>query len=203
MAGADWIELEESGDMVSRFAAELRRSRTAIQEANREGGALTETLEKGLRQSFRAMTLEGKSLSDAVRGAAQSLSRSTHSAALRGGIVDPLAQKAAGALSQGAEGLITSLLRGGARGFARGGVVSGAVPFAMQGGLGVMGEAGPEAILPLSRGADGRLGVRSAGGAPAQVVINISTPDVEGFRRSQSQIAAEMSRALTRGGRNR
>jgi hypothetical protein len=36
-----------------------------------------------------------------------------------------------------------------------------------------------------------------------QVVINVSTPDVEGFRRSQSQIAAEATRALARGQRNR
>jgi hypothetical protein len=32
--------------------------------------------------------------------------------------------------------------------------------------------------------------------------MNISTPDVAGFRRSQSQVAAEMSRAIQRGRRN-
>jgi phage-related minor tail protein len=67
-----------------------------------------------------------------------------------------------------------------------------------------MGEAGPEAILPLARGADGRLGVASGGGAgPVHVTMNITTPDVQGFRRSQSQVAAEMGRALARGQRNR
>jgi hypothetical protein len=35
------------------------------------------------------------------------------------------------------------------------------------------------------------------------VVFNITTPDVAGFQRSQSQIAAQMSRALGRGDRNR
>jgi len=35
------------------------------------------------------------------------------------------------------------------------------------------------------------------------VVMNITTPDVQGFRRSQGQIAAQMSRALGRGNRNR
>jgi lambda family phage tail tape measure protein len=87
--------------------------------------------------------------------------------------------------------------------FARGGVVDGPVAFPMRGGTGLMGEAGPEAIMPLARGADGRLGVRGAGGGPrVQVTMNISTPDVEGFQRSRSQIAAELSRALQRGGRN-
>jgi phage-related minor tail protein len=66
-----------------------------------------------------------------------------------------------------------------------------------------MGEAGPEAIVPLARGADGRLGIRSGGGGGAvHVTMNISTPDAEGFRRSQSQVAAEMSRAIQRGRRN-
>jgi hypothetical protein len=36
-----------------------------------------------------------------------------------------------------------------------------------------------------------------------QVVMNITTPDVQGFQRSQGQIAARLSRALTRGNRNR
>ncbi|NEX45183.1 phage tail tape measure protein [Pseudotabrizicola algicola] len=54
--------------------------------------------------------------------------------------------------------------------FAKGGVVAGATAFAMHSGLGVMGEAGPEAIMPLSRGADGKLGVQSSGGQVEIVV---------------------------------
>jgi phage-related minor tail protein len=68
-----------------------------------------------------------------------------------------------------------------------------------------MGEAGPEAVMPLTRGPDGKLGIRSQGGgsAPITVVMNISTPDAQSFRKSQSQVAAEMNRALSRGQRNR
>jgi hypothetical protein len=54
--------------------------------------------------------------------------------------------------------------------FAGGGVVSGATPFAFAGGVGVMGEAGPEAIMPLQRNAQGQLGV--AGGDVTVNVIN-------------------------------
>ena len=89
--------------------------------------------------------------------------------------------------------------------FARGGVVSSPMQFPMRGGMGLMGEAGPEAILPLARGADGSLGVKTQGarGGSASVVMNITTPDVAGFQRSRGQIAAQMSRALARGNRNR
>jgi phage-related minor tail protein len=73
----------------------------------------------------------------------------------------------------------------------------------MRGGRGLMGEAGPEAILPLTRGPDGRLGVQSAGGRAVNVVMNITTPDVQGFQRSQTQVAAQVTRALARGQRNR
>ena len=72
------------------------------------------------------------------------------------------------------------------------------------GGLGLMGEAGPEAILPLARGQDGSLGVKTQGGGTSPtVVMNVSTPDVAGFQRSRGQIAAQMSRMLARGNRNR
>jgi phage-related minor tail protein len=86
--------------------------------------------------------------------------------------------------------------------FATGGIVSGPVTFPMRGGMGLMGEAGPEAIMPLTRGADGRLGVASQGGRSVNVVMNVNTPDVEGFGRSRSQIAAQVSRVLARGRRN-
>jgi len=56
--------------------------------------------------------------------------------------------------------------------FANGGVVGGPATFPMSGGrTGLMGEAGPEAIIPLKRGKDGKLGVQATGGG---VVINQS-----------------------------
>ena len=43
--------------------------------------------------------------------------------------------------------------------FARGGIVDKPTLFPFANGTGLMGEAGPEAIMPLKRGADGKLGV--------------------------------------------
>lgn len=47
--------------------------------------------------------------------------------------------------------------------FARGGIVTGPTLFPMANGTGLMGEAGPEAIMPLKRGPDGKLGVVAQG----------------------------------------
>lgn len=57
-------------------------------------------------------------------------------------------------------------------------VVSKPTLFPFANGMGLMGEAGPEAILPLKRGADGKLGVRLSGGGGAQVnvVVNNNAP---------------------------
>lgn len=63
--------------------------------------------------------------------------------------------------------------RGNVIPFSRGGIVDRATLFPMAKGMGLMGEAGPEAILPLVRGPGGSLGVRG-GGAPAPSV-NVQT----------------------------
>ena len=59
--------------------------------------------------------------------------------------------------------------------FASGGVVSRPTLFPMANGAGLMGEAGPEAIMPLKRGPDGKLGVEGGGGVTVVQNINVST----------------------------
>jgi lambda family phage tail tape measure protein len=87
--------------------------------------------------------------------------------------------------------------------FASGGVIASPIAFPLAGGAsGLAGEKGPEAIMPLTRGPDGRLGVAAAGGGGQQVTINIATPDAASFHRSQTQIAAMIARAAASGQRN-
>jgi phage-related minor tail protein len=127
------------------------------------------------------------------------------------------------ALSQGLKplqsltGSLFSTLLGGLAGikpFAKGGVPGSVIPFASGGvvsapsffpmgrNVGLMGEAGSEAILPLQRSADGRLGVASSGGgAPVNIVFNVSAPDAGSFRKSEAQITGMLARAVSRGTR--
>lgn len=63
---------------------------------------------------------------------------------------------------------------GRALAFANGGVVGGPTVFPMANGVGIMGEAGPEAIMPLKRGSDGKLGVAGGGGNSVNIVNNIN-----------------------------
>jgi phage-related minor tail protein len=176
--------------------------------AGQDAQSLERGLSRGLRGALRGAVVEGDSLSESLRRLATTLVNTAFNDAVR-----PVTDQVGGLLSQGVGALLGGLLpfakgggftQGRVMPFANGGVVSGPVTFPMRGGrTGLMGEAGPEAILPLSRGADGRLGVRAQAGGAVSVVMNVTTPDVEGFRRSQGQIAAQLGRVIGRGARNR
>jgi hypothetical protein len=200
--------LSGASAMTAAFQAELQSLQGTMLYTGREVSSMSRSIGGGLRRAFDGLVFDGMRLSDALRTVASSMVDAAYNTAMR-----PVQNAVGGAIATGVNGLLSGLLpfqHGGAISqgrvmpFARGGVVRGPTTFPMRGGTGLMGEAGPEAILPLARGADGRLGVASGGGAgPVNVTMNITTPDVQGFRRSQSQVAAEMGRALARGQRNR
>lgn len=134
--------------------------------------------------ALKDAVVEGRDLGDVMRGLALRLSNMAVNAAVR-----PLTSMLEDAVS----GVIP---------FAKGGVVSMPTRFPLSGGAGLMGEAGPEAIMPLKRGSDGRLGVAASAGRPMHVTVNISTPDAQSFVRSEGQVAAVLTRAVGRGARN-
>lgn len=119
-----------------------------------------------------------------------------------GGVINGLIEAATEALAQqaAAQGILSLLLlenggivsNGDVEPFAYGGIVNTPTLFPLRRGkLGLMGEAGPEAIMPLARGSDGNLGVRSFGGG---TTINVYTPDADSFRKSEPHIIADMKR---------
>lgn len=199
--------LDATSVMVSSFDSELRRMRESLSATNKDVATLEKGMSRGLRKAFDGLVFDGRSLSDALDTVASSMINATYNAAIK-----PVTDHVGGLLASGVGSLVQGVLpfadgapfsQGRVMPFANGGIVSSATPFGMRGGMGVMGEAGPEAIMPLARGSDGKLGVRGGGGASTSIVMNITTPDVQGFARSQNQIAAQMNRALGRANRNR
>lgn len=155
-----------------------------------------------LTGALKGAAVSGRELDDVLRRIGLNLA----GMALQEGL-KPL-QSLTGSLFSGLLGGLAGILpfaKGGVPGvvpFASGGVVSAPSYFPMGRSLGLMGEAGPEAILPLQRSSDGRLGVAaSGGGAPVNVVFNVSTPDAASFRKSEAQITGMLARAVSRGTR--
>lgn len=78
-----------------------------------------------------------------------------------------------------------------------GGVYDSPRLFAFANGAGVFAEAGPEAIMPLKRGADGKLGVQSSGGGGDQYNISISvSSDGRSSREGDAGKGAQLGRQL-------
>ena len=195
-----------AAQMTSVFQQELHWMQQSISLAEKEARGFSTSLSRGLRGAMGDLIFEGAKLSDVLEHMAQRMIRTTFNQA-----ISPVTDAVSGLFTGGLTSLLTGLFPsaqgnafagGRPLAFARGGVVDRATVFPMRGGTGLMGEAGPEAIMPLRRTADGSLGVAAQGGSAIHVTMNISTPDVEGFRRSQSQVAAGLSRALARGSRN-
>ena len=82
-------------------------------------------------------------------------------------------------------------------------VVSHPTVFPFARGIGLMGEAGPEAILPLKRGADGKLGVSAGGGGGHTINVYVSGTNAPDVRRAAGQGAREALSAINGAGRYR
>jgi len=81
--------------------------------------------------------------------------------------------------------------------FASGGVVNKPTIFPMANGMGLMGEAGPEAIMPLRRGANGKLGVEASGGV-GNVVVNVDAAgsNVQGDQPNAKALGSAIGAAV-------
>jgi hypothetical protein len=160
------------------------------------------TLERSAAAAGRALQgalaggeLQGRRLDEVLKSLATRMVSLGENALRR-----PLQQSLASALSELGSASVAPL---SITPFAEGGVVATPTYFPMQGGLGLAGERGAEAILPLARGPDGRLGVASSGGGrPVSVSVTITTPDAESFRRTEAQVSAQLARAVARGQRS-
>jgi hypothetical protein len=191
----------------AKYAAEMRKQfeKEYVQPVSQ---AISSDLEKAFSSWMSKGKLDWRELSNSI---IQDIAK----IALRMAVLQPLF----GGGSTGGTGLFGTMVSGmfgttSANGnvfdggnlvaFADGGIVERPSIFGMRDGqTGLMGEAGPEAILPLSRGADGRLGVQAGGGAqPINVHFNVNATDAESFRRSEGQMSSMLRRMVSRGERS-
>jgi len=185
---ASFDEIERAYDRIAARQFELEKN--------------AERFSTSMASAFARSVTSGRTFEDTLRNLALRLSDLALSAALK-----PIAAS----LTDGLSGLFGNLFNGGGlqaatgavKPFASGGVIGTPTYFPLSpGGLGLAGEAGPEAILPLARGPDGRLGVSASGGGAPSVVVQIATPDPGSFRRSEAYLAGQIARAVARGQRS-
>jgi len=190
--------------MAEELSSELSSNAAELQQSLAELSGLAGGFGRTMTSAFRQAAVEGKRFDAVLKNLALGLSRRALSAALA-----PLTRGIDTAFSSLFSGLFSGFSAGGVlsggrvRPFASGGVVAAPSYFPMAGGLGLAGEAGPEAILPLARGADGRLGVRAGSGGqrPVNVTFNVTSPDAASFRRSEAELTAMLARTVSRGRR--
>jgi phage-related minor tail protein len=158
------------------------------------------TFSKVMTQAFSSSVASGQKFDDVLKSLALKMSDLAAKSALQAG---------AGAMSSSISSLVSSLFGGAGKAgvsspvkaFASGGVIGTPSYFPMPGGTGLAGESGPEAIMPLQRAADGSLGVAAQGGGNT-INVQIATPDLDGFRRSENYVTGQIARAVARGQRS-
>lgn len=178
-------------DFSSELARQLQDTSLELERID----DIANSIAKSMTDAFKSAATEGRSLNLVLSDIGRKLADVTLSAAL----------KPVGSLvSSAVESIFTATNPTlGVTPFARGGVVTAPSYFGFNNGqIGVAGEAGAEAILPLQRSADGQLGVVAHSSGQTTINFNISTPDAQSFRRSEAEISGMLYRAVRRGQRS-
>ncbi|HEY9012821.1 MAG TPA: phage tail tape measure protein [Devosia sp.] len=154
-------------------------------------GDLADGVARSLSRAFRGAVVDGRSLNSVLAQVARSFADIALQAAFK-----PVGTLVGGALESLFKTADIALTRN-----AKGGVIAAPTFFPQGRGIGVAGEAGPEAILPLARGSDGRLGVAGGGGGAVNVTFNVTASDARSFVASEAELSAMLLRAVRRGTR--
>jgi phage-related minor tail protein len=191
-----------------RIAAEQEKNRV-IEEGLKRQQDISNMLESSMEKAFMSIVDGTSSVKDAFKAMASDIIKELY----RIFVVKRITGMIAGAIMGGPTAAATSAAAAGAGGlyangaafsngnvvpFANGGVVGSPTTFPMAGGkTGLMGEAGPEAIMPLKRGKDGKLGVAADGGGAVNIVqnFNISANGDDSVKRIVRQQIPQIAEA--------
>lgn len=199
-------ERREALEQIMSFEDELKRKLTenealkvaqAAQEKFRieERGQLLETMTSNIKSAFMSVVGGSKSVVDAFRD----MLRSIILAVYEQKVAEPAANAIGSLIDKGIAAIFSAngnVFNQGmhVKAYADGGVVNRTTAFPMRGGVGIMGEAGPEAIMPLKRGKNGKLGVQMEGSNGATVVNNYFNVSANGDDSVKRIIRGEIPR---------
>ena len=171
--------VNQNSAATAKYEAEIERI-TELTRLEQERKALMESISSTLESGFMSMIDGTSSVKDAFKNMAREIIKELYRVLVVQRLVGSFDAK-----TKTGTGLVGMLMgafqaNGGAwsggsqiQAYANGGVVGGPTLFPMAGGkTGLMGEAGPEAIMPLKRDKNGKLGVSVEGGSGSVVVNN-------------------------------
>ena len=188
---------KKNPETVARLEKQIQLTKELIQEEQQRKD-LIGFVADSMGDSFMAMVDGTKSVKDAFREMASDIVKELYRVLVVQQMVNSAKTFLGGFFADG------GAFSGGSQiqAYADGGVVGSPTYFGMSGGkTGLMGEAGPEAIMPLKRGANGKLGVQmegNGGGVTINQNINISTGVQQTVRseiKSMMPQIAEQSKA--------
>jgi hypothetical protein len=193
--------IEGASEIISRRAEALVDILNKAENQTGKVDDVTRQLGFTFQSAFEDAIVRGRKLSEVLQGLAMDVARIF----IRRSITEPLAATFSsfiGGIFGGAKSAKGNVFdKGDLVPFARGGVVDRPTVFPFARGIGLMGEAGPEAIMPLARDSQGRLGVRARESGPIinqTINVNVSGGGA-GDVTEQQRLAREIGR-LTRAG---
>jgi len=197
------ISQEEYKQKMLEVEAQYGPLGKALEDVGEIAKSISETVGSELNSAFSDVLKGTKTVGEALRDFAQNVLIKIAEELFNKMITQPLVSSLGSALG----GISLFSANGNAFNnsvvvpFANGGVVSSPQMFAFANGgrLGVMGEAGPEAILPLSRGPGGKLGVHSfGGGSPVNVVVNNYSNEEAEVKQNGQNLEVIIGRVVSR-----
>jgi hypothetical protein len=181
-------QAQQQGITVSEAQAQVIASVEAatrkLTEAEKQREAMINSVQNNIESAFMSMVDGSKSVLDAFKDM------------LRNILLEIYKQKVVTPMAEGIMGLFMAkggAFNNGVQMFANGGVVGSPTMFGHSGGLGVMGEAGPEAIMPLKRGSDGKLGVAGGGNVTVHQTFNFAANGDDSVKRIIAQAAPQIA----------
>jgi len=176
----------------------VNRALKQLQDGLDETAQVAKRLEEAFSQTATSIVMGSETAGEAVSNLLKMLAEMAIQAAFSGlfkGLFGPISWLFTPGALPSANGNVFS--GGNMVPFQDGGVVSGTTFFPMGGGnTGMMGEAGPEAVMPLRRDARGRLGVDS-GSEPQKIVLEVRAEEGEMFVPRIRQISGNVAVQVT------